>query len=52
MSTIFYNGSNYYYYFIIKDLAEELKTNLTCFGKKNRKILNLSSSSRKRTYKN
>ena len=31
---VFHNGSNYYYYFIIKNLAEELKEQFTCLGKK------------------
>ena len=29
---VFYNGSNYDYYFIIKKLAEEFKKQFTCFG--------------------
>ena len=28
----FHNGSNYYYHFIIKELAEEFKKQFTCFG--------------------
>ena len=29
----FHNGSNYDYHFIIEDLAEEFKKQLTCLGK-------------------
>ena len=36
---VFHNGSNYYYYFIIKNLAEELKEQFTCLGKKPKKYL-------------
>ena len=27
---VFHNGSNYYYHFIIKELAEEFKKECTC----------------------
>ena len=30
---VFHNGSNCYYYFIIKQLAKELKDNLSVLGK-------------------
>ena len=33
------NGSNYGYYFIIKDLAEELKKQFTCFAEKIEKYI-------------
>ena len=31
---VFYNGFNYDYYFIIKELAKEFKKQFTCLGKK------------------
>ena len=34
----FHNGSNYYY-FIIKELAEELKKQFACFGEKTEKCI-------------
>ena len=34
-----HNGSNYGYYFIIKELAEELKKQFTCFEKKIEKYI-------------
>ena len=34
---VFHNGSNYDYYCIIKDLAEEFKNQFTCLGENTRK---------------
>ena len=34
---VLHNGSNYNYHFIIKDLAEEFKKQLTCLGKNTEK---------------
>ena len=31
-SIVFHNESNYEYYLIIKEIAEELETQFTCFG--------------------
>ena len=31
---VFYNGSNYDYHFIIKELAEEFEKLFTCFWRK------------------
>ena len=35
----FHNGSNYDYYFIIKELAEELKKLFSCLGEKTAKYI-------------
>ena len=32
ITIVFYNGSNYDYHFIIKELAEEFKKQFTCLG--------------------
>ena len=37
MFIVFYNESNYDYHFIIKDLAEEFKKQLTCLGENTEK---------------
>ena len=34
---VFYNGFNYDYYFIIKELAEEFKKQFTCSGENTEK---------------
>ena len=47
----FYNGSNYDYQFIIKELVEEFNKQFTSLGE-NTKKHNLYSSSRKRNYAN
>ena len=36
---VFHNRSNYNYHFIIKKLAEELKTQFTCLGENTEKYL-------------
>ena len=47
----FHNGSNYDYHFIIKKLANEFEWQFECLGKR-RKVQNIFSSNRKRSYKN
>ena len=37
ISLAFHNGSNYDYHFIIKELAEEFKKQLTCLGENTEK---------------
>ena len=37
--TIFQNGSNYDYHFIIKELAEEFKKLFTCLGENTKKYI-------------
>ena len=39
ISIIFCNGSNYHYYFIIKDLAEKFEKQVTCLGDNTEKEL-------------
>ena len=34
---VFHNGSNYHYYFIIKELAKEIKGEFNCLGKNSKK---------------
>ena len=41
MTIIFYNGSSYYYHFIIKKLAEEFEKQFTCFGENTEKYITL-----------
>ena len=36
---VFHNGSNYDYPFIIKELAEEFKKQLTCLGENTKKYI-------------
>ena len=36
---VFYNGSNYDYHFIMKELAEESKKQFTCLGKNSKKYI-------------
>ena len=36
---IFHNGSNYDYYFVIKELAEEFKKRYTCLGENTKKYI-------------
>ena len=38
----FYNGSNYDYHFILKELAEEFKKQFTCLGENTEKYLTLT----------
>ena len=35
----FHNGSNYYYHFIKKELAEEFKKQFTCLGENTEKYI-------------
>ena len=37
---VFHNGSNYYYHFIIKELAEEFKKQFTCLGENTERNFN------------
>ena len=39
MPVTFHNGSNYDYHFIIKELGEEFKTKITCFGENAEKCI-------------
>ena len=39
---LFHNGSNYYYYFIIKELAEEFEGQITCLGENTEKYITFS----------
>ena len=39
---IFHNGSNYYYHFIIKELANEFEWKFTCFGENTEKYIPFS----------
>ena len=39
VSVIFHNGSNYNYYFIIKELVEEFKKQFTCLGENTGKYI-------------
>ena len=52
MPIVFHNGSNYDYYFTIKELSEELKKTRYLPRRKNWKIHNLHSSNRKSGYNN
>ena len=36
---VFHNGSNYDYHFIIKELAEEFKTQFICLGENTEKCI-------------
>ena len=36
---VFHNGSNYYYHYIIKELAEEFKRQFTCLGENTEKYI-------------
>ena len=39
ISIVFHSGSNYYYHFIIKELAEEFKKQFTCVGENTKKYI-------------
>ena len=52
ISIAFYNGSNYDYHFIIKELTEEFKKTIYLFRRKHLERHNLYSPSRKKSYKN
>ena len=49
--SVFHNGSNYDYHFIIKELAEEFKKQFTCLRENTEKTYNWHSSNMKRSYK-
>ena len=49
---VFHNGSNYDYYLIIKELAEEFKKIIDLFSRKYWKIHNLYRFNSERSYKN
>ena len=42
ITIIFYDGSNYNYYFIIKELAEKFKGDFTCLGENTEKYISFS----------
>ena len=42
ISIVFHNGSNFDYHFIIKELAEEFKKQLTCLGENTEKYITLT----------
>ena len=44
---VFHNGSNYYYHFIIKELAEEFKKQFICFEKNTEKYITFTVSIKK-----
>ena len=55
ISIVFHNGSNYDYHFIIKELAEKIKKQFTCFGECTEKYITFTVSIEKevtRTDKN
>ena len=52
VSIAFHNGTKYDYHFIIKELANKSEKQFTCSGENTKKIHNLFSSNRKRSYKN
>ena len=52
ISIVFHNGSNYDYHFVITELAEKLKKQFTSLGENAKKIHNLYSFNKKRSYKN
>ena len=41
--TVFHNESNYDYHFIIKELAEEFKKQITCLGENNEKYITFTA---------
>ena len=43
ISIVFHSGSNYDYYFIIEDLAEELKKQFTCLGVNTEKYITFTT---------
>ena len=45
---LFHNGSNYDYHFIIKELAEEFKKQLTCLGENNENCITFTISIEKK----
>ena len=40
---LFHNESNYDYHFIIKELAEEFKKQITCLGENNEKYITFTA---------
>ena len=46
-SAVFHNGFNYDYDFIIKELAKELKRQLTCLGENTKKCMAFTVSTEK-----
>ena len=49
---VFHNGSNYDYYFIIKELAKEFKKQFSCLGESTEKYIAFTVSTEKRSYEN
>ena len=45
---VFHNRSNYNYHFIIKELAEELKTQFTCLGENTEKYITFTVLKKKK----
>ena len=45
--TVFHNGSNYDYHFIIKELAEEFKKHFTCLGENTEKYITFTVATEK-----
>ena len=50
--TVFRNGSNYDYRFIIKELAKEFKKQFTCLGENTKKYITFSVPIQKEVNKN
>ena len=48
----FHNGSNYYYHFTIKELAEEFKGKFNCLVENTEKYITFSVLIEKRSYEN
>ena len=49
---VFDNRSNYDYYFIIKELAEEFRKQFTCLGENTEKYITFTVPIEKRSYNN
>ena len=49
---VFHNGSNYDYHFVIKELAEWFKKQVTCLGENSKKYITFTVPIEKNCYKN
>ena len=49
LTVIFHNGINYYYRFVIKELAEEFEGQFTCLGENTEKYITFSVPVEKQT---
>ena len=49
---VFHDGSNYDYYFIIKEFPDEFEEQFECLGENIRKIQNFFCAYKKGNYKN